>query len=111
MRVDGKCPECGAPVWGSNRIPPTSGYAVTSLVLGILAGASVLLFCVFWPFAFIFGVLAVVFGEIGARQVKRGVRGGGSYGMALAGRICGWIGIVVGIGFTALLIVGEFIQV
>jgi len=88
-------------VWGSNRVPPTSGYAIASLVLGIVAVVSCL---GVGPFALIPGVLAVVFGEMASGQYKRGVRAGGTYGMALAGRICGWIGIVLSLVFALIFI-------
>ncbi len=107
LRVEDRCPECGAPVWGSNTPKPTSGLAVTSLVLGIISGVCVLGFCLLWPFALLFGIPAVIFGEVAARQYRRDIRAGGTYGMSLAGRICGWIGIAVGLGFIALLVVGE----
>ncbi len=106
LRVEDLCPECGAPVWGSSKVPPTSGLAIASLVLGILSIVSCL---GVGPLALIPGVLAIVFGEFAARQYRNGLRAGGTYGMALAGRICGWIGVVISGGFI-LMIVGSMLH-
>jgi hypothetical protein len=58
----------------------TNGFAIASLVLGILW---------FWG---VTSILALVFGYIALRQVRERHENG--RGMALAGVILGWIGIV-----------------
>ncbi len=64
---------------------PPSGFAVASLVLGIVALPSTLLYCLGVPCA----LLAVIFGHIARGRARRNV--GGGAGMALAGLICGYI--------------------
>jgi len=106
LTVEGTCPECNRPVWDSaSHIPTTSGYAITSLVLGICA----LVGCMCYGVPSLpLGIIGVVFGELASRQVKRGIRGGPSKGMALAGRICSWIGIVVGSFFIIAVVVTAY---
>ena len=103
-----RCPRCSAisPITANNckgcGMPFTmegttleaagtsNGFCVASLVLGIIGIPA---FCA----AGIPAVLAIVFGIIGYNQVaKTGVEGGGK-GMAIAGMICGGIGVVFGI--------------
>jgi Domain of unknown function (DUF4190) len=67
----------------------TSGFAVASLVLGIV-----------WAF-WIGSILALIFGYIALRQVKRSQGSITGRGMAIAGVVLGWVGI----GFLALTIV------
>jgi hypothetical protein len=75
----------------------SNGFAVASLVLGILA---VVLFFTFW-IPFVLGILAIVFGAIGIARANR--MGGRQKGLAIAGIICGAAGIVIDIAFFALL--------
>ncbi|MEU4419314.1 DUF4190 domain-containing protein [Actinoplanes sp. NPDC024001] len=63
--------------------PPTSGWAVASMVLGIVG--LVLVFCA-WGIP---SLLAVIFGHIGLSETKRGEKSGG--GMAIAGLVMGYI--------------------
>ncbi|HVX17668.1 MAG TPA: DUF4190 domain-containing protein [Acidimicrobiales bacterium] len=66
----------GAPTGGSG-LTPTNAFAVVALVLGLLGG----------------NLLAVIFGHLGRRQIREtGERGDG---MALAGLILGYVGIVL----------------
>ena len=76
---------------------PTNGMAVASLVLGIL---SILLFFSVVP-PFILGGLAVIFGIIG---VSKAGQGAPHKGLAIAGLVCGAIGIVAAIAFIALVV-------
>ncbi len=101
LQVNEKCPECGKPIWDSNINPPTSGQSVASLVLGIVSLVSCLMYGI--P-ALILGPLAIIFGEIANRQFKRGERGGNTKGFALAGRICGWIGLAAGLTFAVIIL-------
>ena len=63
--------------------PPTNGFAIASLVLGILW-----LWCVG-------SVLALIFGYISVRQIKE--RGEGGRGMAIAGIVLGWVGVALAV--------------
>jgi hypothetical protein len=76
---------------------PTNGMAVASLVLGIL---SLLLFFTVVP-PFILGALAVIFGALGLSKAKQGAP---NKGLALAGLICGGVGILAAIAFIALVV-------
>lgn len=72
----------------------TSGMAVASLVLGIVSVSILSLIC---------GILAVVFAGRARAEIAAGRASPGSLGMAKAGRICGWVGIGLSIGFWVLL--------
>jgi hypothetical protein len=78
-------------------IQPTNGMAVASLVLGIL---SLLLFFTIVP-PFILGALAVIFGALGLSKAKQGAP---NKGLAVAGLICGGVGILAAIAFIALVV-------
>jgi len=90
------CKSCGMPFTMEGTTLEASGtsngFCVASLVLGIIGLPAA---CAVLP-----SVLAVVFGIIGYNQVsKSGVEGGGK-GMAIAGIVCG----VIGLGVFALMI-------
>lgn len=72
----------------------SNGYAVASLVLGIIAlpaGITIIL-----------PVLAIIFGIIGLRQLSNNTEStGGSRAMAIAGLICGSIGLLFGVWLIA----------
>lgn len=83
------CKACGMPfTMEGTTVEATgasNGFCVASLVLGIIgipAGCTVIL-----------PVLAVIFGIVGYTQVKRNE--GGGKGMAIAGIICGSIGVLI----------------
>jgi DNA-directed RNA polymerase subunit RPC12/RpoP len=91
------CKSCGMPFTMEGTTLEASGtsngFCVASLVLGIIGIPA---FC-----SAITPVLAIVFGVIGYNQVARtGVEGGGK-GMAIAGIICGTIGLIL-FGFMIL---------
>ncbi|MDB5172120.1 MAG: hypothetical protein JWN51_893 [Phycisphaerales bacterium] len=81
---------------------PTSGLAIASLILGIVA---IFPACCLSRFGvpLIVGIAAVVLGVMARGQVTRGEAGGG--GMATAGIVCGAIGAVLGLVF---LLIGIF---
>ncbi|MCS0604205.1 DUF4190 domain-containing protein [Streptomyces sp. LP11] len=79
-------------------LPPSNGLGTASLVLGILAAAGFLLY----PVALVLGILAVVFGVIGRAKARRGEAT--NPGVALAGLICGAVGIVLVVGLFAAFI-------
>ncbi|MBO7939207.1 hypothetical protein ABZX99_24155 [Streptomyces antibioticus] len=70
----------------------SNGMGITGLVLGIV---SAVVFCL-WPAAIALGIMGVVFGAIGRGKARRGEATNG--GQALAGIICGTVGIVLGVG-------------
>jgi hypothetical protein len=84
------CKSCGMPFTMEGTTleaaGSSNGFCVASLVLGIIGIPAA---CVLAP-----GALAIVFGIIGYNQVsKSGVEGGGK-GMAIAGIVCGSIGLL-----------------
>ena len=80
--------------------PRTSGMAIASMVLGI-AGIIVLSCCCCGT-GFIPSVLAVVFGHVALYQIRRA--GGRLEGtsMAIAGLVCGYIGLVMNLAAILL---------
>ncbi|GAB7104783.1 hypothetical protein JCM4814A_30970 [Streptomyces phaeofaciens JCM 4814] len=76
----------------------SNGMGITGLVLGIISAA---VFCL-WPVAIILGILGVVFGAVGRGKARRGEAT--NPGQALAGIICGTVGIVLGIGLGTLFL-------
>lgn len=69
--------------------PPADGFAITSMVLGIIA----VLTCYF---GIILGTVAVIFGHISLAKMKKDPSIGGK-GMAIAGLATGYVGIAVSI--------------
>lgn len=86
------CASCGSPVPGTVRVSATvgtgqtNGKAIASLVCGI--GGLVLL-------PVVLSVLALVFGYR-ARREMRERPGDGGWGLATAGVVLGWVGVVWG---------------
>lgn len=64
-------------------LPTTNGFAIASLVLGIL--------WVMW----IGSVLAVIFGYIGKSEIERSRGSQSGTGLAIAGMVLGWVGIAI----------------
>lgn len=79
--------------------PKRNGMGVAALVLGILA-----ILTGWFVLGGVLGILAVVFGVIGRGRAKRGEADNG--GLALAGLICGAIGIVIAAG---IIVAGVFV--
>lgn len=97
-RGPGAAPVPGAAGYGPGQwyggppaMPRTNGLAIASLVLGIL--------WLYW----IGSLLAVVFGHVALRQVRRANGWQEGRGMAIAGAVLGWIGIAI---LAVLVIVG-----
>lgn len=84
--------------WAPMAPQPSNGMGTASLVVGIV---SAVIFCL-WPLAIILGILAVIFGVIGRGKVRRGEATNG--GQALAGIICGAVGIVIAVAFGVVVI-------
>lgn len=74
----------------------TSGLAIASMVCGILS----LVF--FWVplFGFLLGIIAIIFGAVAIRQIGREPNLGGR-GMAVAGLVCGIVGVAGWVIFIA----------
>jgi FKBP-type peptidyl-prolyl cis-trans isomerase/Domain of unknown function (DUF4190) len=70
----------------------TNGLAIASLVLGIL--------WLYW----LGSLLAVVFGHIALRQIRRANGGQEGRGLAIAGAILGWVGLAVLAVVVALVV-------
>ena len=85
--------------WGPS--PPTNGKATTSLVLGICG----ILLC-----PLVLSVPALVLGYQARREIDQAPGASGGRGMAVAGIVLGWIGLVLGlliIAFFAFAIAVE----
>lgn len=108
-------PQYGAPQYPNPAQPPygqpygspyapgagqqKNGMGVAALVLGILA-----ILTGWFLLGVVPGILAIVFGVIGRGRAKRGEANNG--GLALAGLICGIVGIVIAAG---VIVAGVFV--
>jgi Domain of unknown function (DUF4190) len=93
-------PAAPPPMPGAPGAPParsSNGFAVTSLVLGIL---SIVLFFTIW-IPFILAILAIIFGALGISNARKGAP---RKGMAIAGLICGIAGVVIAVLFIVLIV-------
>jgi hypothetical protein len=94
-------PQYGAPVPPQGGMPPKrSGMAVASLVLGILA----VIPC-FWG-CMIFGILAVVFGQLGKKDIRESAGAKTGEGAAKWGFILGIVGLALGVFYWILSLSG-----
>ncbi|WP_256965895.1 DUF4190 domain-containing protein, partial [Streptomyces griseiscabiei] len=91
----------GGYAWAPMAPPPSNGMGIAAMVLGICAAV---LFCL-WPLAILLGIMAMIFGFIGRAKVRRGEAT--NPGHALAGIICGVVGILLGIGFIVLIVLAS----
>lgn len=81
----------------SYQAPPSSdGFAITSMVLGIIAVIS----CYFGAIP---GIVAVIFGHLSLGKMKRNPQLGGK-GMAIAGLATGYVGIAISIVFGIIFL-------
>ncbi len=98
----------------SGALPRAAGPARAALSLGGVALLAYVLAATldaggavaFWVLGLVTGVLAVVFGAVGAGRARRA--GGPGRGMSLAGLVCGLVGLVGGL---AVLVVGFVLAV
>jgi hypothetical protein len=81
----------GYPPPGYQQSRHTNGFAIASMVLGIL-----------WLYG-VGAILALIFGYVGRKQIRE--RGDSGNGMAIAGIVLGWIGVAGIILFIVLLAV------
>lgn len=80
--------ESAAPSYRPPGAAPTNGYAIASLVLGVVG-----IFLV----PVVGSILALVFGYMARTEIDRSGGAEGGRGLAIAGIVLGWVGIVVGI--------------
>jgi uncharacterized membrane protein len=78
---------------------PSNGLGTAGLVLGIIAAVG---FCL-WPVALACGILAVIFGAFGRGKARRGEAT--NPGQALAGIICGAVGIALAVAFVVVFLI------
>lgn len=102
--IGGACPRCGQAVGPTTygAPPQQSGKAITSLVLGI---CSIPICICYGVPSIIAGVIGLIFGSIASKEIARGGFSESSRGMATAGKICSWIGILLGVGYIIFFIV------
>ena len=78
------CPHCRSDLRaGVNTSPGVNGFAIASMVLGIL--------WLYW----VGSILALVFGYIARKQIRESIPSQTGGGMAVAGIVLGWIGVGV----------------
>jgi Domain of unknown function (DUF4190) len=82
-------PPAPPPPYAGYRTTRTSGLAIASMVLGIV--------WIFW----LGSILAVIFGHVALSQIKRSMGALTGRGMAIAGLVLGYLGIVTLVGFIA----------
>ncbi len=85
--------------WPPMAPQPMNGMGTASLVIGIVS----VVFSCLWPVAIILGILAVVFGLVSRQRARRGQAT--NAGQALAGIICGVVGIVLAVAIGVVIIV------
>ena len=80
--------------------PITDGFAIASLVIGILGVLT---------FSLLFGILAIVFAGISMNRIRKfdGLYKG--EGMATAGLVCGIVAVVLGVVVLALVLAFSFV--
>ncbi|MBC7783219.1 MAG: DUF4190 domain-containing protein [Burkholderiales bacterium] len=88
------CKHCGMPFTMEGTTPEaagaSNGFAVTSLVLGIIG--------VPFSCSIIVPLLAVVFGGVALVQIsQRGSENASGRGLAIAGVVCGCVGLIIGV--------------
>jgi hypothetical protein len=77
----------------------TNGMAIASLVVSLVGLVSV--FC-YGIGGIVIGLVGAILGHVGKRQIAERGEGGG--GMALAGIICGWIAVGLGVAILAFFV-------
>jgi hypothetical protein len=85
--------------------PRTNGMAMASMVLGI-AGIVALSCCCWCGTGFIPSVLAVVFGHVALYQIRRSAGRLEGTSMAIAGLVCGYIGLVINLLAIIMAVLG-----
>lgn len=94
LRLGDYCPECGTQVMQfASQTHLSSGKAIASMVLGIV---SIIGCFAYGIISLPCGIIAVVYAKKARLAIQNGTAPVNSQGMATAGRVCGWIGIVLG---------------
>ena len=109
VAIGQRCPECGSEIsqFGA-RSQQTSGKAITSMVLGILS----IVTCLGYGILGIpCGIIAIVFSKKARLAVQDGTAPASSLGMATAGRVCGWIGLILSSLYFFIIVVVILIAV
>jgi len=104
-----RCPECGTQVMQfASQTTQSSGKAITSMVLGIV---SIVTCMAYGIIGLPCGIIAVVFAKKARLAIQAGTAPVNSQGMATAGRVCGWIGIILSSLMVAYLLFIVFVFV
>ena len=89
----------------NGMLPPASG-AGAAMVLGIVSIITgVFSCCCLGPVSIICGILAINFGGKAIREIDGGLADPADRGKANTGRICGIIGLVLGILGTIVIVI------
>ncbi len=92
VTIGERCPECGSVIMQFATRNQTSGKAVASMILGIISIVTCMGYGIIgMPCA----ILAIVFAKKARLAIQNGTAPVTSQGMATAGRVCGWIGVVL----------------
>lgn len=107
--LGGSCPHCGAAIVADHYpAQRSSGMAVASMVLGIIsvvfAPGGMCCVCM-TGLGGIAGLLAVIFYFPAVAAVREGKAPEGSRKMAMAGLICGIIGLVLTLAFVLFVVI------
>jgi len=105
VAIGSNCPECGTPVdasYAGVQGAPTSGKAITAMVLGICS--IVTCWCYGIP-GIVCSILAIVFWKLAKTQIKSGHYSDGSSGMGTAGLATGIAGGVLSLLTVAYIVV------
>ncbi len=78
----------------------TNGFAVTALVLGIVALVTRCL-------GIVLGAMAVIFGFVALKQIDDSHGQQGGRGMAISGLVCGIVAVVIYGGWYILALIGS----
>ncbi|WP_329336864.1 DUF4190 domain-containing protein [Streptomyces sp. NBC_01352] len=84
--------------WPGMAPAPNNGMGTAAMIVGIISAVG---FCM-WPIAIIGGIVAVVLGVLARQKARRGEAT--NAGQALAGIICGSVGLALAVGMIALLV-------
>lgn len=85
-----------------NGQPQTSGKAIASMVLGICS----IVTCIGYGIIGIpCGIIAIVFAKKARLAVQAGTAPASSLGMATAGRVCGWIGLILSSLYFIIIVI------
>ena len=87
--------------YGYPSAPRNDGMAIAALCCGI-AAIPLTLFC---GLGVVLGILGLVFGLVSMRKIERAAGALTGRGMALAGAICGGVGLVLSLGYWVIIII------